>query len=196
MKVRAYFVPAIELPSDLVEAVSTNLHCFAPNADPAPILEGIRRILAHDEGLRSLEPDPKAKALTRYAGRMRKRADELHELIEDMPPLLRDRIETGLHDNVTGDLLAIQDALVDLSARLRRVESAPAEGDARHTAGRFNQIAFELMHLLIDAGIEPNSGDGNPFRPIMEAMVQYIDPERDNPDVSRYIRKALETRNG
>jgi hypothetical protein len=109
VKVRAYFVPAIELPGDLVEAVRTNLHCFAPDADPAPILEGIRRILAHDEGLRSMEPDPNAKALKRYAGKMRKRADELHELIEDMPPLLRGCIETGIHDNVTADLLAIQD---------------------------------------------------------------------------------------
>ena len=135
--------------------------------------------------------EAKSKEVSRHAKSMANHAFKLCELIDDAPAAFGDALnQKVLHARAALDDIEAQ--LWPLYLACQQVATEKRRSGAPHS--RFIWIAAQIAASLRSVGIEPDKGEGGPYKAILAIVVQHLEPQRKDPDVSNYARDGLKQR--
>jgi len=88
-------------------------------------------------------------------------------------------------------LNSIREQLGPLITGAARIRRTAHKGGRPHSEGALVALTVTVGRALKAVGVDPDEDAANPLRSIVEFLINKADPERRNPDVGRYINKAL-----
>jgi hypothetical protein len=188
VKVRAWFVSEVDLPAELVTDIKAEIKRCAPHVDPRPLLATVRSIIGHET---AAESEPTMAHVRQYAADICERAMQLNELIQEMPPAVRESLENEAGAPLCNEFEMLEDHLLSLWRRCYPTAARPARRGAPPRASRWTWIARQLCNGLEQIGIKPATGTSNPYEAILAAIVRTLEPQRVEPDVHRPALRAL-----